>query len=855
MNPFMHHSDHPAFAPKAGLSLLLLLLLATCPGCKKAPQVADYPDSSTAGNYFQTTFQSESEFIVQAITTDVAEMCCFAKDRAVAGQKGAFVTVQEQPASPSSAVKYAVSVQLPKGPLHYELEIDGAGTTIWSPEVYTNFARAIMNSLGLKGRDEPHIENADASLLQALLNLTPQTIEKENHRISAALSGDFTNPNLHEEAAMLMGAFTLREDSGNFFEIRSPLCRMTAHLTMASVLGGEPERDVNGQAAEALLYTLMNNQKAALGKIAALGGDRPSLAAWSRALYARNTHDFRQLEKLESRSVLETIEYFRAYCESVDTRLAWEKLTDVEKISAPDYCRIVNARRASVELGHVMLEASVPLELREAEGAYASSKGGELRTQKELVAALNELPGRCVGADAAGAPRIQVIGWGQWAMFCQRHLCQALVVDYNFLARMWGVPDEAAKFSKKCDETFAGLRLYPFVRRFNCADEQSYHASVDDGFKVTRATPHLVPAQAWNYLCYNVNFAPPYRPNPNPHVNEWHSHNPPPGTAYNPYPRTDHPSLTRRPDTVALFEALHERAPFDPTIAYYLVRIKYQNNATYEQEEAVYRPVLEYDCDQMYELGKTLAGNPTAYEALMSKAAGLNPVLYYTLGDYFMGTDEGKGASYMEKGMALCPDSLITASHASVMIKYYLKKGEKDKAAKLADLAGEVYSESGLKAKAEFLETTGDYAGAFDYYQKIEERYNDSGDLAAFCLRYKQKTGDTKYDRVIQEKMAKIFPKGMEAVSLAELKGAPLDGVSVGGQNSETAKAGLNYGDVIVALNGKRVHSFEQYAQVRAAAIAPELDLIVWQRSQYREIKASPPEHLFGVDFPSYQGK
>jgi len=52
---------------------------------------------------------------------------------------------------------------------------------------------------------------------------------------------------------------------------------------------------------------------------------------------------------------------------------------------------------------------------------------------------------------------------------------------------------------------------------------------VDDGFKVTVAAPHLVPAECWNYLCYKVNFAPPYNPNPNPHVNEWHNHNPPPG--------------------------------------------------------------------------------------------------------------------------------------------------------------------------------------------------------------------------------------------------------------------------------------------------------------------------------------
>ena len=83
---------------------------------------------------------------------------------------------------------------------------------------------------------------------------------------------------------------------------------------------------------------------------------------------------------------------------------------------------------------------------------------------------------------------------------------------------MWCVPDEAKEFAAKCEREFGGLWLYPFVRRFNCTDIKTYHKSVDDGFKLTVATPQLVPAECWNYLCYRVSFAPWYKPNPNPHV-------------------------------------------------------------------------------------------------------------------------------------------------------------------------------------------------------------------------------------------------------------------------------------------------------------------------------------------------
>jgi len=65
--------------------------------------------------------------------------------------------------------------------------------------------------------------------------------------------------------------------------------------------------------------------------------------------------------------------------------------------------------------------------------------------------------------------------------------------------------------------------------------------------------------------------------------------------------------------------------------------------------------------------------------------------------------------------------------------------------------------------------------------------------------------------------------------------------------------AGLKQGDVIVAIDGIRAHNFAQYSYVRDSKQSPELDLIVWQGSAYREIKASPPNHRFGVDFGDYK--
>jgi hypothetical protein len=200
----------------------------------------------------------------------------------------------------------------------------------------------------------------------------------------------------------------------------------------------------------------------------------------------------------------------------------------------------------------------------------------------------------------------------------------------------------------------------------------------------------------------------------------------------------------------------------------------------------------------------------------------------------------------------LCSDGVLASSHASWLVKYYLKKGEMQKAKKVADAAGEVYSTAGLEAKAEFLEATGKYAEAFEWYAKEEERYNHSGPLIDFCNRYKAKTGDTRFDAELKLRVLKLFPKGIERVSLKDFNSAPVDGVLVQGENDLLRKAGMKTGDVIVAVNGLRAHNFDQYCYGRDAGKALEINLIVWQGSQYIEIKSSPPNHRFEVDMGDY---
>src|SRR6185369_2305077 len=140
-----------------------------------------------------------------------------------------------------------------------------------------------------------------------------------------------------------------------------------------------------------------------------------------------------------------------------------------------------------------------------------------------------------------------------------------------------------------------------------------------------------------------------------------------------------------------------------------------------------------YSCYAMRAVADSLSQQPEEYEKLMLQAAALNPAYFYNLGNYFANRgEEDKAAKYYERGSDADPDSVRIARFALWRSRYYLKKGDLQKAREIADFGAEVYSYTGLQAKGEFLEATTNYDGAFTWYKRIEERYNDSLPLIGF---------------------------------------------------------------------------------------------------------------------------
>ena len=176
---------------------------------------------------------------------------------------------------------------------------------IWSPEVYGDIAGKLFGAVGMAPSDLAPPSAQDDEFLSNLADLTARRIAQQDVSLSGALAGQFRDAALHEKAALLLGAFMLREHSGEFFDIRSPLCRMTAHLAFARGLAGTSAPNLNGNLAEALLFTLMNNQRDALQKLSALSEAPATAQPWVRALRTRNTSDYRILDKIATPTQLE----------------------------------------------------------------------------------------------------------------------------------------------------------------------------------------------------------------------------------------------------------------------------------------------------------------------------------------------------------------------------------------------------------------------------------------------------------------------------------------------------------------------------------------------------------------------
>jgi tetratricopeptide (TPR) repeat protein len=315
-------------------------------------------------------------------------------------------------------------------------------------------------------------------------------------------------------------------------------------------------------------------------------------------------------------------------------------------------------------------------------------------------------------------------------------------------------------------------------------------------------------------------------------------------------------SLIHHPDARRHLEALHERAPYDPEVTRAMLHLQHGNfgaNAPVEALEQAYAPVLDFSVPQIAQMARLVTNNPAAYERFMARAAAQKGLYYFSLGDYFAARDDAqKAAGYYEKGVQTCSDEVAVSNNCRWLVSYYFHHGRPAEAEQLADRVAEAYSFMGLKTKGDLLYWQGKYDASLDVYRQIEERYDRPGVITEWWADYRGSTNDARYDGEVEKRLKALFPRGVEKVTLDSFPKRPDEGVLIDGENELTRAAGLKKGDLIVALDGRRVYDLPQSIYVRLHLKDPALRLIVWHGRGFREVSASPPNHRFGVSFQPY---
>lgn len=131
-------------------------------------------------------------------------------------------------------MKYAISsIKTGGAPSEYSFSLTDFA---WSATNYKPLAKQIIEKLKLSPASASTIPD---DFLPNIAKAEFSSLFAENTRISKALSENPLDPSLHEQAAMLQGAFSMLEICALFSDTRAPLNRMTAHQTLAKALNGD----------------------------------------------------------------------------------------------------------------------------------------------------------------------------------------------------------------------------------------------------------------------------------------------------------------------------------------------------------------------------------------------------------------------------------------------------------------------------------------------------------------------------------------------------------------------------------------------------------------------------------------
>ncbi len=824
---------------------VVLVLTAACTRMSAGPGASASSPTPPPSYPASWRFHTEEEWLVAQTVEAIAGIAAFvSKPEALPP----FVTsVEREPlGDPLAPRRFEIALVPGVFPVaRIDLHVEDH---LWSPATFATVARELLPAAPSAVGPPP------SDLPGALLDLRVETLERANERVSAALGRAPLDPGLHEQAALLVAAFALREDGWHFADTRVALCRLAAHLAIARAAGATRVTNV-GRLAEAALDVLALRQRAAVAALDALQLAGRGEAAWAASLRMAATGDWRALEKPERASLLERLVYMRTLAQRIgaDRAQAFVDRAGVEPVTDWRRSMLGGPHAVTVEACNRYSMRGVEEDEAEMLGVWKLERGAELDPDVWLAAIQKDPAPSPVVRE--GAARVRVLDLGMWTAFERRQVLGQLMWDARCFAA-YGLEEAGSAYAAAASRRYAALDAYALVEWETASDAATYRRAADRAVAILMSRPDLATATQWVRLSAPHTFG---APRDIPSYALWFDPYSPFGTAYDARDRACEVAFrsSRNDDYKVVGSAQAEIAPYQYDLRFRLVqwRSGKHNMMNLEIQEPIYAGIADYDAWALDALAQEAAkrGKDEKYRLYAGRLCDLDVERCRKLAKWLAAhKEDDQAAAVFRRWAKTARDRVEVSNEIEWLVDYEYEHGRKAEAYRLAREAAATYSSRGLAALGALCERDGDIPGAEAAFARDWERYEDSMHLLDF---YRRHQGIPKLEGRLQRLETSVFPGGLQKVdSAATGSEAPRDGVFFNGSSAALVAARLAPGQVVVGLDGYRVRNVKQYLWIRSLGSedAP-LTLDVWTGNGYARLAAHPEKRIFGVDMETYR--
>jgi hypothetical protein len=773
--------------------------------------------------------QTEAQWAAASVVTDIAEML-----RHAGGHKPDPAGVAVELTGAGAGFTARVTVDGRAGPV----AIDGRHG-VWDVATYRPVAAQLVRELGLSAA-LPRDAAADPRFAARLLDADAAALARESERLGGLLGAGMLDATLHEDAALLLVAFSLREAADRMSDDRPQLLRILAHLSIAGALRGGTAPGFAGAAAAIHADHLAGRGRDAERALTALAATAAGPdAAWARVLATRLDEDWRRLAS--PASFVERREALRARLRAAgSTQALSDLLPDAHE--EPDWGRIVRQDFLRVEGGD-LVTGGLARERAEIAAVWQVSHTGSAPPDPVAV-----LDGARTGAITAAGPR--PLSWGLWSRFFERHLVAFAARVDTYYRHSLAASAVAERTGGMLDVQLGGLDLYPAATSFRTRGTANGDADlrlIDAAIRTTVRRPEIVPAAAWGWLEFGQRYEPVARGMPI--AAAWFAKPSPRVAGVDRFRRLESAGHTL--DAIEL-EALWREAPADYAVANLNRERRYAGKATPEQIRTLFGARLDYDVRARRHLVEAVTA-PAERVAILEGSCALDVQSCVDLARALV--DVGRHADAATTYERALGDerigALVVANNARWLIDYWRRNGRVAQALELADRAADTGASRGVAARAWLFECLDRLDEAEEDYLYLGSRYRETEQAVGFYYRMARGRKLPAYEARLQAALPAVFPKGLQALGAEEARTAPAAAVQVTRDSALSRRFGIQAGDLIVGLDGWRVESLKQYHTVRAFSTDERMRVVLW-RGVRLDVEARAEHRWFNIDLRTH---